>query len=143
MNDIRNLELFANNSNTKTTNTNEIQESKFYEMYDKFKMKYFGSQNKINGRNLNNIYKYNKNSLRNNSSAITSQSYTSNNNINMVKGMKFIRNNSDFFYGIKENKKEKTIETKKLPYIKNNTIKRQHSSDIIDYREGAKETVFL
>ena len=143
MNDIRNLELFANNSNTKTTNTNEIQESKFYEMYDKFKMKYFGNQNKISGRNLNKIYKYNKNSLRNNSSSITSQSYTSNNNINMVKGMKFIRNNSDFFYGIKANKNEKTIEIKKLPYIKNNTIKRQHSSDIIDYREGSKETVFL
>ena len=142
MNDIRNLELFTNNSNTKTSSVNEIQESKFYEMYDKFKMKYFNNLNKINGRNLNNIYKYNKNILRNNSSAITSQSYNSNTNVNIIKGMKFIRNNSDFFYGVKASNNEKITETSKLPYIKNNKMKRQYSSGLLDLGEGSKDNLY-
>jgi hypothetical protein len=127
MMDLRNLELFANSANDKSRNNDEkIMQNKFYDMYDKFKQKYFGSNNKINSSGIRNYYykvnKYNKNSDSN--SRITSQSSISNKkNINYAKGMKFIRNNSDFFYGVKGSSTQKnisTIQRQKLPYIKNN-----------------------
>ena len=146
MNDIRNLELFTNNSNNKSTSINdigkEIQESKFYEMYDKFKQKYFNS-NKINSgyKNYSRIYKF---SRKDNSSSITSQSCISNKNINMAKGMKFIKNNSEFFYGVKTSKNGKSrqnIQKQRLPYIHNNISNRQYSADFIDSGEGSKESL--
>ena len=127
MMDLRNLELFANSANDKSRNNDEkIMQNKFYDMYDKFKQKYFGNNNKINSSGIRNYYykvnKYNKNSDSN--SRITSQSSISNKkNINYAKGMKFIRNNSDFFYGVKGSSTQKnisTIQRQKLPYIKNN-----------------------
>ena len=137
MNDIRNLELFTNNSNNKSTSINdmgnEIQESKFYEMYDRFKQKYLHS-NKINSgyKNYSRLYKLSKKD----SSSITSQSYISNKNINMVKGMKFIKNNSEFFYGVKSGKNEKSRQKQRLPYIHNKSSNRQYSADYIDSGEG-------
>jgi hypothetical protein len=128
MMDIRNLELFANSSNDKSKNNDEKNmQNKFYDMYDKFKQKYFGSHNKINSSGIRNYYykvnKYNRNS--DNNTRITSQSSLSNKNknINYAKGMKFIRNNSDFFYGVKGSSTQKnisTIQKQKLPYIQNN-----------------------
>ena len=49
--DIRNLELKSSNINSKTTSMNDItdekkSENKFYEMYDKFKKKYFFNSKK-------------------------------------------------------------------------------------------------
>ena len=146
MNDLRNLELFTNNSNNKSTNVNDIgndkvQESKFYEMYDKFKQKYFYNSNIINNRNIKNIYRLNKYNSKNNSNSITSQTNSSNKNLNIAKGMKFIRNNSDFFYGVKTGKNERSIKKQKLPYIKNDRSHRQHSAEFIDFGEGSKESL--
>ena len=126
MMDIRNLELFANSANDKSRNNDEkMMQNKFYDMYDKFKQKYFGSHSKINSSGIRNYYykvnKFNRNNSSN--SGITSQSSISNKNINYAKGMKFIRNNSDFFYGVKGSSTKKnisTIQRQKLPYIQNN-----------------------
>ena len=126
MMDIRNLELFANSANDKSRNNDEkMMQNKFYDMYDKFKQKYFGSHSKVNSSGIRNYYykvnKFNRNSSSN--SGITSQSSISNKNINYAKGMKFIRNNSDFFYGVKGSSTQKnisTIQRQKLPYIQNN-----------------------
>ena len=138
MNDIRNLEVLTNNSNSKNTNINDIdndkiKETKFYEMYDKFKQKYFHNSSKIYSgkiKNLNRINKY-KNK---DSNSLTSQSYISNKNINISSGMKFIRNNSDFFYGIKTSKngKDQINQNQKLPYINNNQLNRQNSTELIE-----------
>ena len=149
MNDLRNLELFTNNSNNKSTNVNDmgndkVQESKFYEMYDKFKQKYFYNSNITNNRNIKNINRLNKYNSKNNSNSITNQTNTSNKNLNIVKGMKFIRNNSDFFYGVKTGKNERNkqnITKQKLPYIKNDRSQRQHSAEFIDFGEGSKESL--
>ena len=59
MMDLRNLELQSGNSNNKTTSMNEItdekiNENKFYEMYDKFKKKYFFNAKKKEGLKINN-----------------------------------------------------------------------------------------
>jgi len=131
MMDIRNLELFANSANDKSRNNDEKNmQNKFYNMYDKFKQKYFGSHNKINSSGVRNYYrvnKYNRNRNSDNNTGITNQSSISNKNINYAKGMKFIRNNSDFFYGVKGSSTQKNISTirrQKLPYIqKNNNSK--------------------
>ena len=137
MMDIRNLELFANSANDKSRNNDEkMMQNKFYDIYDKFKQKYFGSHNKINSSGVRNYYfkvnKFNRNSSSN--SGITSQSSISNKNINYAKGMKFIRNNSDFFYGAKGSSTQKnksTIKRKKLPYIqKNNTINNNQNRSV-------------
>ena len=141
MNDIRNLELLTNNSNNKSNITNElanekIQESKFYEMYDKFKQKYLISSSK-------NGYKY-KNFSKKDSNSITSQSCVSSKNINLVKGMKFIRNNSDFFYGINTSKNGKSRQNRqkqKLPYIKNFCSNRQYSAEVLNPGDGSKESL--
>ena len=137
MNDLRNLELLTNNSNNNNNKSNsnndisneKIQESKFYEMYDKFKQKYL-----INSSKIKNGYKYNK-FRKKDSNPITNQSCVSSKNINLVKGMKFIRNNSDFFYGINISKKGKSRQNKpkqKLPYIKNLSSNRQYSAGQLD-----------
>ena len=148
MNDIRNLELFANNSNIKSSNVNndisndKSKETKFYEMYNKFKQKYFYNPNKINNgyKNYSKLYKLNKKY----SSSNTSKSYISNKNLNLAKGMKFIKNNSDFFYGVKTSKNDKNyqkIKIQKLPNIKDNMSIRQNSAELIDPGEGTKENL--
>ncbi len=145
MNDIRNLELQTNNSNNKSTSLNDltnekVQESKFYEMYDKFKQKYFYGLKKINSGNIKNFNKMNKYNSKESNSFI-SQSCHSNKNINLLRGMKFIRNNSDFFYGTNINKNRKSREKilkQDLPYIKNNSTNDQYKSEL-SIKEGLKE----
>ena len=147
MNDLRNLELFTNNSNNKSTSTNDIandkiQESKFYEMYDKFKQKYFINSGKINS-GYQNYNRYNKFSKKD-SNSITSISCTSNKNINLIKGMKFIRNNSDFFYGVNTSKNMKNLQynqKQKLPYIKNLSSSKQFSAELLNPGDGSKESL--
>ena len=110
-------------------------------MYDKFKKKYYNS-NKINSsyKNYSSIYKYSKKD----SSSITNQSSISHKNINISKGMKFIKNNSEFYYGAKTNKNGKSrqkLQKQKLPYIHNNISNRQYSANYIDSGEGSKESL--
>ena len=94
--DIRNLELKSSNINSKSTSMNEItdekkSENKFYEMYDKFKKKYlFNTKISQEGLITNNSFKDIMNSKNGNNNFF---------NINLKKGMKFIRNNSDFYLG--------------------------------------------
>ena len=114
-------------------------QNKFYDMYDKFKQKYFGSHNKINSSGVRNYYfkvnKFNRNSSSN--SGITSQSSISNKNINYAKGMKFIRNNSDFFYGAKGSSTQKnktTIKRQKLPYIKKNNTTNNNQNRSVELK---------
>ena len=112
MMDLRNLELQSGNSNNKTTSMNEItdekiNENKFYEMYDKFKKKYFFNAKKKEGLKINNSYKDIKNKKFNENNA-KNKKVNMPNNINMRKGIKFIRNNSDFFYGVKGNNQNST-----------------------------------
>ena len=148
MNDIRNLELQTNNSNNKSTSVNDvanekIQESKFYEMYDKFKQKYFYGLKKINSRSIKNYSKINKYNSKESNSFI-SQSFISNKNINMSKGMKFIRNNSDFFYGTNTNKNIKSrqkIIKQNLPFIKNKSVNEMKKSELSYFKEGSKENL--
>ena len=139
MNDIRNLEVLTNNSNNnKSTNVNDIandkiKESKFYEMYDKFKQKYFRKSSKIYSGNVKNYNRLNKNKKMDNNSLTNQSCSISNKNINIANGMKFIRNNSDFFYGVKTSKNGKEInKNEKLPYISNNKSNRHISSEFID-----------
>ena len=118
--------LTLKSPNDKSRNNDEkMMQNKFYDMYDKFKQKYFGSHSKVNSSGIRNYYykvnKFNRNNSSN--SGITSQSSISNKNIYYAKGMKFIRNNSDFFYGVKGSSTQKnisTIQKQKLPYIQNN-----------------------
>ena len=133
MNDIRNLEVLTNNNNNKSLNMNDIandkiQESKFYEMYDKFKQKYLYNSSKIYSGKVKNYNRINKYKQKDNNT-ISSQSYTSNKNINIINGMKFIRNNSDFFYGVKTSKNgnQEIKENQKLPYINNNKSNQKYS----------------
>ena len=117
MMDIRNLELQSSNTNNRSINVNEItdskiNENKFYEMYDKFKKKYFYNPKKIT--NTSKVKKKRK-KIEYSPKSNTNLS----NHINMRKGIKFIRNNSDFFYGVKgESKIKNKIKKFQLPNIK-------------------------
>ena len=137
MMDLRNLELQSGNSNNKTTSMNEItdekiNENKFYEMYDKFKKKYFFNAKKKEGLKINNSYKDIKKNKKFNENSAKNKKVNMPNNINMRKGIKFIRNNSDFFYGVKGNN-QNSIKNKfkkfELPNInnKNKKIKNDNS----------------
>ena len=137
MMDIRNLELQSGSSNNKTTNMNEItdekiNENKFYEMYDKFKKKYFFNSKKKEVLKNNNSYKDIKRSKKFSENSAKNKRESMPNNINMKKGIKFIRNNSDFFYGVKGNN-QNSIKNKfkkfELPNInnKNKKIKNDNS----------------
>ena len=126
--DIRNLELKSSNINTKSTYINEItdekkNENKFYEMYDKFKKKYFFNPKKTQeGLVTNNSYK----NITNN----TNNFY----NLNLKQGMKFIRNNSDFYLGIKGNNNLKNKSKKfELPNIKNKDKKNSNNNSKNDF----------
>ena len=58
--------------------------------------------------------------------------------------MKFIRNNSDFFYGINTSKNGKSRQNKqkqKLPYIKNFCSNRQYSAEVLNPGDGSKESL--
>ena len=137
MMDIRNLELLSGSSINKSTSMNDIteekvNENKFYEMYDKFKKKYFFNQKKAKeGITINNTYKSMKKirKLYENTSINKKNSLPK--NINLRKGMKFIRNNSDFFYGVKgsnanlKNKREKFV----LPNISNRAKKHKNKTN--------------
>ena len=138
--DLRNLELQSGNINNRSTSLNEINdekinENKFYEMYDKFKKKYFFNHNKLKDR-----LKINSSDIGNKKSRKIIENNTKNkrnsriNNINMRKGIKFIRNNSDFFYGIKEKNNSLKSRYKKfdLPNINQN-------KDIINNNEKSKK----
>jgi hypothetical protein len=135
--DIRNLELKSSNINSKTTSMNDItdekkSENKFYEMYDKFKKKYFFNAKKKEGLKINNSYKDIKKNKKFNENSAKNKKVNMPNNINMRKGIKFIRNNSDFFYGVKGNN-QNSIKNKfkkfELPNInnKNKKIKNDNS----------------
>ena len=137
MMDLRNLELQSGNSNNKTTSMNEItdekiNENKFYEMYDKFKKKYFFNAKKKEGLKINNSYKDIKKNKKFNENSAKNKKVNMPNNINMRKGIKFIRSNSDFFYGVKGNN-QNSIKNKfkkfELPNInnKNKKIKNDNS----------------
>ena len=134
MMDIRNLELQSGNSNTKSTNVNEItddkiNENKFYEMYDKFKKKYFFNPKKIKEGIKGNISykKINQNKKLNEITKIKRNSVS--NHINIKNGMKFIRNNSDFFYGVKGSNSLKNKYRKfELPSIKNKLDKNKNGN---------------
>ena len=126
--DIRNLELKSSNINTKSTSINEItdekkNENKFYEMYDKFKKKYFFNPKKTQeGLVTNNSYK----NITNN----TNNFYY----LNLKQGMKFIRNNSDFYLGIKGNNNLKNKFKKfELPNIKNKDKKNSNNNSKNDF----------
>ena len=128
MMDIRNLELQSGNSNNKSTNMNDItdekiSENKFYEMYDKFKKKYFFNSKKKEGLKINNSYKDITKNKKMNENNSKNKKGNMINNLNLKKGMKFIRNNSDFFYGVKGNNINKNVKNKfkkfELPNIKN------------------------
>ena len=115
--DIRNLELKSSNINTKSTSINEItdekkNENKFYEMYDKFKKKYFfNSKKSQDGFVTNDSFKDIINTKSGNNNFF---------NLNLKKGMKFIRNNSDFYLGKKGNNSIKNKYKKfELPNINN------------------------
>ena len=117
MMDIRNLELQSSNTNNRSINANEItdskiNENKFYEMYDKFKKKYFYNPKKITNTSK---VKNNRKKIEYSPKSNTNLS----NHINMKKGIKFIRNNSDFFYGVKgESNIKNKIKKFQLPNIK-------------------------
>ena len=126
--DIRNLELKSSNINTKSTSINEItdekkNENKFYEMYDKFKKKYFFNPKKTQeGLVTNNSYK--------NITNKTNNFY----HLNLKQGMKFIRNNSDFYLGIKGNNNLKNKFKKfELPNIKNKDKKNSNNNSKNDF----------
>ena len=124
--DIRNLELKSSSINTKSTNINEItdekkSENKFYEMYDKFKKKYFfNSKKSQDGFVTNDSFKDIINTKSGNNNFF---------NLNLKKGMKFIRNNSDFYLGKKGNNSIKNKYKKfELPNI-NNKDKNNHNDN--------------
>ena len=137
--DIRNLELKSSSINTKSTNINEItdekkSENKFYEMYDKFKKKYFFNSKKAkDGLIINHSYK----DIRNEKNMDESREKNRKNNIynlNLKQGFKFIRNNSDFFYGIKGNNSLKNKHKKfELPNIIKNDKKKRNDNSKNDY----------
>ena len=137
--DIRNLELKSSSINTKSTNINEItdekkSENKFYEMYDKFKKKYFFNSKKAkDGLIINHSYK----DIRNEKNMDESREKNRKNNIynlNLKQGFKFIRNNSDFFYGIKGNNSLKNKHKKiELPNIIKNDKKNRNDNSKNDY----------
>ena len=137
--DIRNLELKSSSINTKSTNINEItdekkSENKFYEMYDKFKKKYFFNSKKAkDGLIINHSYK----DIRNEKNMDESREKNRKNNIynlNLKQGFKFIRNNSDFFYGIKGNNSLKNKHKKfELPNIIKNDKKKRKDNSKNDY----------
>ena len=129
MMDIRNLELLSSKNNNKTININRINEekmneNKFYEMYDKFKKKYFYNP-KIGKEGLSSSHKDYKIKRKLNEENTKNKRKYIVNNINMKNGYKFIRNNSDFFYGLQGNNSIKNKYKKiKLPDIKNNEDKK-------------------
>ena len=130
MMDLRNLELQSGSSNNRSTSINEItdekrSENKFYEMYDKFKKKYFFNPKIKNGLKINNSYrdirqikKMNQNTTKNKRTSLPSS-------VNINKGIRFIRNNSDFFYGVKgiNSKIKEKIRKFELPKINHNKDK--------------------
>ena len=128
MMDIRNLELQSANINNNSANINnlseeKIDENKFYEMYDKFKKKYFFNPKKVK-EGLSNSYKNIKSKKNINEKSAKNKRNSMSNDINLKRGFKFIRNNSDFFYGIKGNNSIKNKYKKlELPDIKNNKNK--------------------
>ena len=137
MMDIRNLELQSASNINKSTSMSDItndkvKENKFYEMYDKFKKKYFFNQKKIKeGKNINNTYKNIDKSRKSYENTSINKKNSMPKNLNLKKGMKFIRNNSDFFYGVKgananlKNKREKFV----LPNISNRAKKHKNKTN--------------
>ena len=129
--DIRNLELKSSNINSKSSSMNEItdekkNENKFYEMYDKFKKKYFFNTKKSQeGLVTNNSFKDFINTKNGKSNFF---------NLNLKKGMKLIRNNSDFYLGIKGNNSIKNKYKKiELPHIKSKDKKKHNDNSKIDH----------
>ena len=129
--DIRNLELKSSNINSKTTSMNDItdekkSENKFYEMYDKFKKKYFfNSKKSQDGFVTNDSFKDIINTKSGNNNFF---------NLNLKKGMKFIRNNSDFYLGKKGNNGIKNKYKKfELPNINNKDKNNHNDNSKIDH----------
>ena len=129
--DIRNLELKSSNINSKTTSMNDItdekkSENKFYEMYDKFKKKYFfNSKKSQDGFVTNDSFKDIINTKSGNNNFF---------NLNLKKGMKFIRNNSDFYLGKKGNNSIKNKYKKfELPNINNKDKNNHNDNSKIDH----------
>ena len=129
--DIRNLELKSSNINSKTTLMNDItdekkRENKFYEMYDKFKKKYFfNSKKSQDGFVTNDSFKDIINTKSGNNNFF---------NLNLKKGMKFIRNNSDFYLGKKGNNSIKNKYKKfELPNINNKDKNNHNDNSKIDH----------
>ena len=129
--DIRNLELKSSNINSKTTSMNDItdekkSENKFYEMYDKFKKKYFfNSKKSQDGFVTNDSFKDIINTKSGNNNFF---------NLNLKKGMKFIRNNSDFYLGKKGNNIIKNKYKKfELPNINNKDKNNHNDNSKIDH----------
>ena len=129
--DIRNLELKSSNINSKTTSMNDItdekkSENKFYEMYDKFKKKYFFNAKKSqDGFVTNDSFKDIINTKSGNNNFF---------NLNLKKGMKFIRNNSDFYLGKKGNNSIKNKYKKfELPNINNKDKNNHNDNSKIDH----------
>ena len=129
--DIRNLELKSSNINSKTTSMNDItdekkSENKFYEMYDKFKKKYFfNSKKSQDGFVTNDSFKDIINTKSGNNNFF---------NLNLKKGMKFIRNNSDFYLGKKGNNNIKNKYKKfELPNINNKDKNNHNDNSKIDH----------
>ena len=96
---------------------------------DKFKKKYFFNPKKIKEGIKGNISykKINQNKKLNEITKIKRNSVS--NHINIKNGMKFIRNNSDFFYGVKGSNSLKNKYRKfELPSIKNKLNKSKNDN---------------
>jgi hypothetical protein len=137
MMDIRNLELQSTSNINKSTSMSDItndkvKENKFYEMYDKFKKKYFFNQKKIKElKNINNTYKNIDKSRKSYENTSINKKNSMPKNLNLKKGMKFIRNNSDFFYGVKRNNSNSKNKNEKfvLPNIINKSKKNKNKAN--------------